>query len=108
MRISVTEMKEKNEKEGKSTERNTKHPASEDYWERKIRKYGDLKNKKLQDKEHTQRSKSLRSGVASTIASLTGIGTAVVSMAYHFGVVDLQGQNLCGQAARTEDFSSSQ
>ena len=59
---------EKDKKEAKSSERNTEPPASEDCWERKICKYGDLKDKKLHNKKHTQRSKSLRSGVANTVA----------------------------------------
>jgi hypothetical protein len=73
----VTEMKEKNEKEGKSTEKNTKHPASEDYWERKIRKYGDLKDKKLRT----------RSTHRDPRASEAGGQHHSFTHWYHFGVV---------------------
>jgi hypothetical protein len=62
-------------------------PASDDYWGSKIRKYRDLPDEKLVEKEHKQKSKSTRSNVATSTAAIIAVPSGLASTVVHGGIM---------------------
>lgn len=79
----------RNEETSQTDEKSKKELAStsDTYWDSKIRKYRDLSNERLVEKEHKQKSKSTRHSFAAGTAGVTAVGTGLASTVVHGGIM---------------------